>query len=70
MGDLVECRSDHAYVGYPKAFFWQGMRLEVDQVATEIRTPAGYSFQVRSMDHGIFILAYDIYTDQWSVEQR
>ena len=66
----VECRSDHAYVGYPVAFYWQGMRLEIDEVVTENRGPQGYSFQVRNDDHGIFVLNYDIHTDQWSVEQH
>ncbi len=32
MGDRVECRSDHDYIGHPLAFYWQDMRLEVAEV--------------------------------------
>jgi hypothetical protein len=69
MSDKVECRSDSAYIGYPVAFYWQDMRLEVDKVVSENRSPQGFTFQVRNDDHGIFILNYDINTDQWSVKQ-
>ena len=67
--DRVECRSDHGYIGRPLAFYWQGKRLEIDEVLLEKRTPYGYSFQVRNDDFGSFELNYDIHTDQWSVRQ-
>jgi hypothetical protein len=69
MSDRVECRSDHAYVGYPIAFFWQESRLEVAELLSENRNPLGYSFRVRNEPFGIFELDYDISTDQWSVHQ-
>ena len=65
----VECRSDHAYPGYPLAFYWHEQRLEVEQVLVENRTPAGYSFRVSTEQHGVFALNYDMHTDQWSVQQ-
>ncbi len=34
--DQVECRSDHAYLGYPVAFHWQGHRLEVARIISEV----------------------------------
>jgi hypothetical protein len=70
MGDKVECRSDHAYPGYPVAFYWQGSRLEVTEILSEEQHPRGYSFLVRNENLGIFELNFDIDSDQWSVEQR
>lgn len=69
MVDLVECRSDFEYAQRPVAFYWQGQRLEVIELISQIQTPAGYSFRVRSEEHGIFELNYDLITDQWSVQQ-
>jgi hypothetical protein len=65
----VECRSDHAYPGYPVAFYWQGERLEVTQVLSERRDPAGYTFRVSNERFGIFELNYNSNTDEWSVHQ-
>jgi hypothetical protein len=70
MGDKVESRSDHAYPGYPVAFYWQGLRLEVTKIISEEQHPWGYSFQAWNETLGIFELNFDIDTDQWSVEQR
>lgn len=69
MVDKVECRSDHAYLGYPVAFDWQDQRLEVTEVISEHHTPQGYSFLVRNAGFGIFELKFDINADEWSVEQ-
>ena len=69
MADRVECRSDHDYIGHPLAFYWQDKRLVVAEVLVQIRTPHGYSFQVRNRDFGIFELIYDTSTDEWSVYQ-
>jgi hypothetical protein len=68
--EVVECRSDHDYIGQPLAFYWQGKRLEVTEVLVQNRTPWGYSFRVRNEDFGIFELNYDTNTDRWSVDQR
>jgi hypothetical protein len=67
--ELVECRSDHDYLGHPRAFNWQGQRIEVTEILSEQRTPHGYTFRVRNPDYGIFELSYDTNTDQWSVHQ-
>jgi hypothetical protein len=66
--DQVECRSDHAYLGYPVAFYWQGIRLEVGRIMSESHHPAGYSFEVLNQEFGQFKLIYDMNTDQWSVQ--
>ncbi len=69
MSDLVECRSDFEYSQRPVAFTWQGKRITVDELLSQVRTPAGYTFRVRSDELGAFELTYDFNTDQWSVEQ-
>ncbi len=68
-GDIVECRSDHNYIGHPLAFYWQGTRLEVVDILSEKRTPQGYTFRVLAASFGEFELVYDANTDQWSVDQ-
>jgi hypothetical protein len=69
MPDQVICHSDHAYLGYPLAFYWQGQRLEVTEILEQIRTPLGYSFRVRNVEFGIFKLDYDLNADEWTVDQ-
>jgi len=69
MGDRVEVRSDHDYIGRPLAFDFQGMRLEVTEVISQTQNPAGYAFRVLNDDFGIFELNYDTRSDQWSVNQ-
>ena len=65
----VECRSDHAYIGHPLAFYWQDKRLEVALIVSEYHNPAGYSFRVLNEEYGCFELIYDLNTDEWSVQQ-
>ena len=65
--ERVICRSDHDYLGYPLAFYWQGQRLEVSQLLVENHTPTGYTFRVRTGESDIFELSYEPSTDQWSV---
>ncbi len=69
MPDTVICRSDSDYLGYPIAFYWHEKRLEVIKILEQNRTPTGFSFSVRTEEFGIFKLAYDFHTDQWSVNQ-
>jgi hypothetical protein len=68
--DRVECRSDHAYIGLPLAFYWQNKRLEVAQILSENQNPNGYSFRVLNEELGYFELSYDFQTDEWSVQQQ
>ena len=69
MPERVICRSDHDYIGYPLAFYWQDHRLEVSEVLAQNRTPLGYTFKVSNEEYGIYILTYDLNTDEWSVHQ-
>ena len=68
MGDRVEIRSDHDYLGRPLAFYWQDERLEVTEVLAQTRSPHGCLFRVRGKDAGVFELFYDADTDEWSVQ--
>ncbi len=70
MPDQVICRSEHAYIGYPLAFYWQEQRLEVDEIISQARTPSGYTFRVRNVKLGIFELEFHQDTDQWSIRQH
>jgi hypothetical protein len=65
--DRVECRSNHKYLGYPLAFYWKDMRLEITRVVAESSTPQGYVFRVQTANNGIFELTYDNNSDQWSI---
>jgi hypothetical protein len=67
--DLVECRSDYAYIGYPIAFYWHARRMEVTRLVLEHQDPTGYSFRVFTDEYGYFELIYDLNTDEWSVQQ-
>ncbi len=69
MPDRVICRSDHDYLGYPLAFYWQDQRLEVKEVVAQSRTPTGYTFKVSTSELGLFELVYNLNTDQWSVDR-
>jgi len=66
--DQVECRSDHAYLGYPVAFHWQDHRLEVARIISEAHHPTGYSFMVLDLGSRQFELTYDLNTDHWSIQ--
>jgi hypothetical protein len=65
----VECRSDHAYLGSPLAFYWHEERLEVAKIVSESHNPAGYTFRVLNEEYGCFELIYNLNTSEWSVEQ-
>jgi hypothetical protein len=68
--DRVECRSDHAYIGHPVAFYWQDKRLEVGKIISEKQDPTGYSFRVLNEEYGCFELIYALNTDEWSVYRQ
>ncbi len=66
---LVECRSDTEYAERPIALHWQGGRLEVSEILSRWRTPAGKGFRVRTVDGQIFDLLYDEITADWQIQQ-
>lgn len=68
-GDYVECRSDHDYVGHPRAFVWLGKRFQVSDVLVQNHTPVGFQFTVRTVDAQLFELDYNTNADEWTVKQ-
>jgi hypothetical protein len=64
---LVECYSGVEYAEYPTAFQWEEMRLSVEEVLADWRTPQGKSFRVRAANGRIFDLVYDEISDEWIV---
>ncbi len=72
MGDelensLVECYSGSEYAERPVALYWQGQRLEIEQVEAQWRIPGGKRFRVRTRDGQVFELFYGELYDEWRV---
>jgi hypothetical protein len=66
-GPLVECHSGYEYAERPVALYWEGQRLEIDQVEAQWRIPGGKRFRVRARDGQIFELFYGELYDEWRV---
>ena len=64
-GSQVECYSGSEYAEYPRAFDWQGQRLEVEEVLQRRRTPSGKAFRVQVADGQVFDLFYDEMSQAW-----
>ncbi len=72
---LVECYAGRVYPDRPVAFWWQGRRLEVEEVERRWRTqeasyssPILYHYRVRTPE-GRFDLVYDSDGDVWEVRR-
>jgi len=63
----VECYSGSEYAEYPRAFDWQGQRLQVDEVLQRRRTPPGKAFRVLAADGRVYDLCYDEMSQAWQV---
>jgi hypothetical protein len=66
---LVECRSDSEYAERPIALHWQEQRLEIVEILSRWRSPAGKYFRVRTVDNQIFELTYNETADRWQIQQ-
>ena len=64
-GSHVECYSGSEYAEYPRAFDWQGQRLEVEDVLQRRRTPSGKAFRVQVTDGHVYDLFYDEMSQAW-----
>jgi len=62
-----ECYAGFRYPERPRAFLWEGKRLEVVEIERQWRTPSGPTFRVRVEDGRRFTLAYDEASDAWNV---
>jgi hypothetical protein len=67
ISDIVECRSSASYAERPLAFTWQGQRLEVVEILSRWRTPAGLGFRVCTEQAEVFELVYNENVDEWSI---
>jgi hypothetical protein len=65
----VECRSDSEYAERPIALYWQEQRLEIVEIFSRWRTPAGKGFRVRTADDQIFELIYNEISADWQIQQ-
>lgn len=65
---LVECRSEQQYAERPTALYWEGQRLEVDQIQAEWHILVGKKFRVRVRDGRLFHVIYSELDDEWQIE--
>lgn len=69
MMETVECYSGQTYAERPKAFRWEGERLEVEKILTNWRTPEACHWLVLTCK-GRFELCYKEAQDTWSISQK
>lgn len=69
MSDPVECYSGFSFGERPRAFEWQGQRLQVVEVIARWRTPDGWGFRVRASVGQVFELLYCEQKNEWQVSQ-
>jgi hypothetical protein len=67
---VVECYAGSRYPERPRAFLWEGERLEVVEVESRCCTPRGLRFLARTSDGGSFSLTYDEVLDAWDARPR
>jgi len=65
---LVECHSGASYGEEPRAFQWQGIRNEVEQILIRWRNPMQRVFVIRNQLGERFRLTYDELEDEWTIE--
>jgi len=68
--ETVECYSGQTYPERPRAFQWEGERLEISEIQSRWRTPQSTHFQIRTEDGRIFELIYHESKDLWTIELR
>ena len=68
--ETVECYSGQTYPERPRAFRWEGERLEIAEILSRWRTPKATHFQIRIEDGRIFELIYHKSKDLWTIELR
>jgi hypothetical protein len=65
----VECLSSSTYAERPLAFYWQGQRLEVEEILTRWRAPLAICFRVLTRgSQRVFELRYDESADTWLIQ--
>jgi hypothetical protein len=68
----VECHSGFKADEYPKCFFWESVRFEIDEIVDRWYQgnlnpdfPAANYFKVRTTDNNIYILKHETKRDIW-----
>lgn len=59
--------SGYEYAERPKAFRWEGDRLEIDKILDRWRAPGKKGFRVRVPDKREFELVYDEIAEEWNI---
>jgi len=67
MADIVECYAGSVYPERPRAFYWEGARLEVEAVLSSWHIPQGRRFRVQTVDLQVFELVYHQAEDDWQI---
>jgi hypothetical protein len=67
MCELVECYSGSDYAGHPRAFFWEGERLEIVSIQHRWRNPTARCFRVLTINDRVFELCFEEHIDRWQV---
>jgi hypothetical protein len=65
--DRVICHSGYEYPERPVALYWQGQRLEIEEIEDEWRTPEGKKFRVHTSGEQMFDLFYRALSDEWQI---
>jgi len=66
--EIVLCHSGSTYAESPRALFWQGQRLGIQEILASWRIPEGRCFRVKAEDGNSFELTYHESDDRWSIQ--
>lgn len=66
----VEAYAGASYPQRPSAVWWEGERLEVEQVIRSWRTPDALHFRVELQILGETTLSYNYQSEAWSLDRR
>jgi len=65
--EIVRCYSGHEYAERPKALYWEGEWLEIEETLNRWQIPGGKRFRVRTKDDQVFELFYGELFDEWRI---
>lgn len=66
---MVECYAGATYPEKPLALYWDGERLEIEQIEFQVRVPDGWRYRVRTINSQVFELKYEENNARWYVSQ-
>jgi hypothetical protein len=68
MDELVESYAGYMSPERPRAFTWQGERIEIAEILVTGRLPGEHWFKVRSSGGEVFDLTYTTESDEWHIQ--